>query len=102
MLKKSNGFSLLESIASFSIWCMAVLTLLPGVVGMLQERENISLETDAYRVLQSHTAERMTGAFKKNDEEGSGPYTIISSDGHSCIHWKDARQKEQEFCMQIH
>ncbi|MBS2969670.1 type II secretion system protein [Metabacillus sp. KIGAM252] len=105
MSANNNGFSLLESIAAFSIWCLAVLTLLPGIVSMMQERENSSLEIQAIKQLQNHTADRIMGqAFEEivMFEEGGVQYKIQNDPEQSCMYWNDATGKKREICFQIH
>lgn len=101
----SNGFSLLESIAAFSIWCLAVLTLLPGIVSMMQERESASMEIQAIKHLQNQTTDRIMGqAFQEIEmfEEGGVMYKIQHEPNQSCTEWNDAKGNKREFCFQIH
>ncbi|KZZ86299.1 type II secretion system protein [Bacillus sp. SJS] len=105
MSANNKGFSLLESIAAFSLWCLAVLTLLPSIVSMMQERESSSLEIQAIKLLQNRMTDRvMEQDFKEAElfKEGGIQYKILNKLDQSCIHWNEASGKKREFCFQNH
>lgn len=84
---------------------MAVLTLLPVIVTVMQQRENARLEIQSIKYLQSYTRDRMTGkslAETEYIEVGGVSYTIQNKSDQSCLSWKDVQSNEREYCFQIH
>lgn len=84
---------------------MAVLTLLPGIVHILQERENSRMEIQFIKTLQLKVQERTQDEGlnrKEKGEEGGIRYEIRHLAGESCIHWETKQGAEKEFCFQVH
>lgn len=101
MWRRSEGFSLLECIAAFSIWSLITVTLLPVMMHLSIERENSVKETKAVKFLNLKMKESMF-------TESPVPLPIddaytLEADPHKelCITWKEKPERKRKYCLPL-
>jgi len=105
-LRKSNGFTLSESISALSMWLLIVTILVPQMVLIAKERENTMRSVDAHRILHEETQLIMIEhqlpeekVILKNQIE----YKLSIKEGvpyhQACLEWKNASDKEESTCF---
>lgn len=107
MWKNSNGFSMFESIAAFSIWCLAAVVLLPSMMYITMERKNDSKELTGIKVLNTIIKEaafnnqKVSNGLKMYEGEKFTVKLEEGSDQRVCIQWEEKTNRTRKICMQV-
>ncbi|MDF0727788.1 type II secretion system protein [Cytobacillus sp. S13-E01] len=108
MLKKcERGITMLEVLVSFSIWLLLILTLVPSLILLKQERDNIQTLNNGnqllYEELISYKEDR---SLKQNSTIIRGgtsfiltwDFTSDTSIVTACVSWEDKRNRMIKRC----
>lgn len=109
-MKNNKGFFEVEAIASFSIFLIIMLTLIPIVYQIKTEQETLNERRNAYTQLQG----RMLEHLYFNESNGSKPlpedqnseqyqfsfqFTENNEIVKGCVTWENAKLQEETFCL---
>lgn len=103
MLKNSNGFSMVETLVSFSIVITVLGTLIPNIVLLHSERKDLELKREALALLhdnvQEHLYDDVALMNKSIDLLGTRFEINWTEEGSlmkGCILWKGETRNYQE------
>lgn len=99
-LKKSNGFSLLESLFSLSMLSLIVLSLLPMTIQMKQQLHEQNQKTIAYQLLAEESK------FHVDSSASTNYKTTINKYGYQITYSKEANKvcalyAKEDICFSI-
>ncbi|WP_433743118.1 competence type IV pilus minor pilin ComGE [Falsibacillus pallidus] len=100
-----SGFSLMESIISFSLIIMLVSSLLPLLQHLSQDFENMKLRMDSYRILYEQV-EMMAlhSIYQGTVKENRSEYRVQVDEGQNgnwfaCVQYVDASNQNVRKCF---
>ncbi|WP_078379734.1 type II secretion system protein [Sutcliffiella halmapala] len=109
MWKLSNGFTLLEVLATMVVWMITITLLLPALVMINQERNGFTLDREARFLLnQELESKRSHGdplSEKIIEKQGRVFQLIRKEDGSLisiCVKYQDYRDREKTRCVYWH
>lgn len=106
MLRKSEGFTLLETFVSFNIWILLIIGLLPQLIHIGMERHNVILMSTANEILHEELYRYVNeGHLVKTSTEKiiNSKYSVslkMIDDKmvKICVSWKDSMNREKMKC----
>ncbi|ADH99793.1 hypothetical protein [Salisediminibacterium selenitireducens] len=97
-----KGFILFETMLSLFILAVTVSFVIPSLIHIQELRSNTLDHSEAIRFLDYEIREGQEAAYRQ-DEEGKYYYSesvVGSGKMEVCIHWKEARNSENQWCLE--
>ncbi|WP_114746152.1 competence type IV pilus minor pilin ComGE [Falsibacillus pallidus] len=100
-----SGFSLVESIISFSLIIMLVSSLLPLLQHLSQDLKNMKLKMDAYRILYEQVEMMaLNSIYQGTVIENQSEYGVqvdkdLNGDWFACVKYMDASNQNVRTCF---
>lgn len=105
-MKNNKGFFEVEAIASFSIFLIIMLTLIPIVYQIKIEQETLNERRNAYTQLQGRMLEQLyfnesNSTEDQNSERYQFRFQFTESNEivKGCVTWENAKLQEETFCL---
>lgn len=93
MSKNSNGYTLAETLMSFSLWCFLSITMIPVVAELLQQQKKTDASVIAHQLLKEEL-ERFV--FENKKTEGK-----VEKQGFQFeLRWGKKGENYAELCLQ--